>query len=121
MSKVTSEKKNAVIGMECRFPGGASSPEKYWDPLQNGRDAIIDVSEDRWDVKKYYDPNPGKPGKAYVMRGGFLKVRVAHHSYQMEPLASEFACCLRDLRAGTTALPLYSTVTGEGVEPGEQA
>ena len=66
-----SQEKIAVIGMGCRFPGGASSPEKYWDLLQNGRDAIVDVPEDRWDVKKYYDPE--KPGKAYVMRGGFLQ------------------------------------------------
>ena len=52
MSRVASQEKIAVVGIGCRFPGGASSPEKYWDLLQNGRDAIVDVPEDRWDVKK---------------------------------------------------------------------
>jgi acyl transferase domain-containing protein/acyl carrier protein len=29
----------AIIGMSCRFPGGANSPESYWQLLHNGIDA----------------------------------------------------------------------------------
>ena len=94
MSKVTSEEKIAIIGMGCRFPGGASSPEKYWDLLQNGRDAIIDVPEDRWDVKKYYDPDPEKPGKAYVMRGGFLQEPFNEFDAQFFGISSREAAIL---------------------------
>jgi hybrid polyketide synthase/nonribosomal peptide synthetase FtdB len=50
----------------------------------------------------------------------FLKVSVAYHSYQMEPLAAEFIRSLQDLLAGAPELPLYSTVTGDRVAPGEQ-
>ncbi|NJO77334.1 MAG: hypothetical protein HC827_01645 [Cyanobacteria bacterium RM1_2_2] len=61
----------AIIGMDCRFPGGANSPEAYWQLLQNGRDAITEVPPDRWDVDTYYDPNPDAPGKLYSRHGGF--------------------------------------------------
>ena len=48
----------AVIGMSCRFPGGANSLEAYWDLLINGKDAIVEVPKDRWSLDEYYDPNP---------------------------------------------------------------
>ncbi|MBF6195896.1 type I polyketide synthase [Nocardia sp. CDC186] len=40
----------AIVGMGCRFPGGAESPRQYWDLLSSGRDAIVDAPESRWPV-----------------------------------------------------------------------
>ncbi|MEV6325384.1 SDR family NAD(P)-dependent oxidoreductase [Nocardia sp. NPDC051787] len=40
----------AVIGMGCRFPGGAESPQQYWELLFSGRGAIVDAPENRWPV-----------------------------------------------------------------------
>ncbi|MEU6831238.1 SDR family NAD(P)-dependent oxidoreductase [Nocardia beijingensis] len=40
----------AIVGMGCRFPGGAESPQRYWDLLTSGRDAIVDAPESRWPV-----------------------------------------------------------------------
>ena len=61
------EKKNrepiALIGMGCRFPGGADSPEAFWELLREGRDAVGEVPADRWDIDAYYDPDPDAPGK----------------------------------------------------------
>ncbi|WP_189050745.1 type I polyketide synthase, partial [Micromonospora sonchi] len=37
----------AVIGMSCRLPG-ADGPEAYWQLLRDGRDAVSEVPEDRW-------------------------------------------------------------------------
>ncbi|NEO38510.1 MAG: type I polyketide synthase [Moorea sp. SIOASIH] len=62
----------AIIGMGCRFPGGASTPEAFWDILQNGVDAITEVPQDRWHLDDYYDPDPDSPGKIYTRYGGFL-------------------------------------------------
>ena len=62
----------AIIGMGCRFPGGANDPETYWQLLRNGVDGITEVPTDRWDIEAYYDANPDAPGKMYVRSGGFL-------------------------------------------------
>jgi amino acid adenylation domain-containing protein len=62
----------AIIGMNCRFPGGIDNPEAFWQLLRDGRDAIIEVPKERWDIDAYYDPDPEVPGKIYTRYGGFL-------------------------------------------------
>nr|APZ78702.1 polyketide synthase [Hyalangium minutum] len=63
----------AIVGIGCRFPGGAKSPRHLWELLTQGRSAIIEVPKERWDHRRYYDPDPDKPGKTYVRSGGFLQ------------------------------------------------
>jgi acyl transferase domain-containing protein/NADPH:quinone reductase-like Zn-dependent oxidoreductase/SAM-dependent methyltransferase/acyl carrier protein len=63
----------AIIGMGCRFPGHATSPEAYWNLLRDGTDAIREVPLDRWDIDAFYDPDPDCPGKMYTRMGGFLE------------------------------------------------
>jgi amino acid adenylation domain-containing protein len=62
----------AVIGMACRFPGGANSPAAFWDLLRHGVDACSEIPRERWDLEALYDPTPGVPGKMYTRRGGFI-------------------------------------------------
>ncbi|RQH10613.1 MgcH [Okeania hirsuta] len=62
----------AIVGMACRFPGGANDPSKYWNLLHDGIDAITPVPPERWDVSAYYDPDPEVPGKSYTRQGGFI-------------------------------------------------
>ena len=52
----------AIVGMGLRLPGDADTPEKYWDLLRHGVDAISEVPADRWDIDEYYDPDPARPG-----------------------------------------------------------
>ncbi|MCP5425309.1 MAG: type I polyketide synthase [Gammaproteobacteria bacterium] len=63
----------AIIGIGCRFPGGADNPEKFWRLLRDGVDAIVEVPPDRWDLASYYDPDPTVAGKMYTRHGGFLQ------------------------------------------------
>ncbi|MDF5733358.1 MAG: type I polyketide synthase, partial [Rhizonema sp. PD38] len=62
----------AIIGMGCRFPGKVKNPQAYWDLLCNGVDAITEIPSERWDINRYYHPNPDAPGKMYVRSGGFI-------------------------------------------------
>ncbi|NET57684.1 MAG: aminotransferase class III-fold pyridoxal phosphate-dependent enzyme [Symploca sp. SIO2E6] len=62
----------AIIGMACRFPGDADSPQKYWSLLCNGIDAITEVPPNRWDIEKYYNSNKNQPGKISSRYGGFI-------------------------------------------------
>ncbi|MCP5207269.1 MAG: AMP-binding protein [Hahellaceae bacterium] len=62
----------AIIGMACRFPGGADSLAGFWQLLAGETDAISDVPDDRWNVKDYYDPAAATEGKMNTRWGGFL-------------------------------------------------
>jgi acyl transferase domain-containing protein/acyl-CoA synthetase (AMP-forming)/AMP-acid ligase II/acyl carrier protein len=61
----------AVIGLGCRFPGGANDPEAFWQLLHNGTDAITEAPPDRWDAKAH--PDAEQPGTMYARWGGFLR------------------------------------------------
>ena len=61
----------AVIGMAGRFPG-ARDLDEFWDNLAQGVDSVIEVPAERWSIARYYDPEPGAPGKTYCKKGGYL-------------------------------------------------
>ncbi|MEQ9322937.1 MAG: polyketide synthase, partial [Polyangiaceae bacterium] len=63
----------AIVGMGCRFPAGASGPERFWDLLTRGVDAMGPVPPSRWDHRRFYDPDPKRPGKIYVEEAAFLR------------------------------------------------
>ena len=62
----------AITGMGCRFPGGAHGLEAFWQMLCKGTDAITEIPVDRWNIKAYYDPEAGLPGKTNSRWGGFI-------------------------------------------------
>lgn len=52
-----SESRIAIIGMACRLPGGADSPQSLWSLLAEGRDGRREVPKDRWNWRSFYDKN----------------------------------------------------------------
>ena len=68
----TNKEPIAIIGLGCRFPGGAHTPDAFWQLLVSGQDAVRETPASRWDVSAYYDPDPTAPGKTYTKNGGFI-------------------------------------------------
>jgi microcystin synthetase protein McyG len=62
----------AVVGVGCRFPGGAVDPESFWQLLREGRSGVREVPAERWNVEEFFDADPETPGKSYARHGGFL-------------------------------------------------
>ncbi|MEM9135793.1 MAG: polyketide synthase, partial [Cyanobacteria bacterium P01_F01_bin.42] len=56
----------AIVGMDCRFPGGSNSPEAYWNFLKAGLSATDEIPSDRWDVDAYFSDDADEPGKMYT-------------------------------------------------------
>lgn len=71
----------AIIGIGCRFPGGADTPAAFWDLLLTGVDAIVDVPADRWDIRRFFDGAPEKPGTTYSRQAAFLRQPI----FQFDP------------------------------------
>jgi polyketide synthase PksN len=61
----------AVVGLGGRYPQ-AENLQEFWKNLQNGRDCISEIPEERWDHQLYFDPDKNKSGKSYSKWGGFI-------------------------------------------------
>jgi phthiocerol/phenolphthiocerol synthesis type-I polyketide synthase A len=71
-SRIAAAEPVAVLGIGCRFPGGAVGPEGYWNFLANSGDGISEIPSDRWNADEYYDPDQFAPGRMSSKWGGFL-------------------------------------------------
>ncbi|MFF4364442.1 type I polyketide synthase [Streptomyces sp. NPDC001604] len=64
----------AIVGMACRFPGGASNPDELWRLLSSAGDAISGFPQDRgWKADELYDPESERSGTSYTREGGFVR------------------------------------------------
>lgn len=62
----------AVIGVGCRFAGGADSPEAFWELLVTGRDGIGEAPVERWEAYKSLGPDYASAVRRAEVPGGFL-------------------------------------------------
>lgn len=62
----------AIVGIGCRYAGGIDSPDTFWDFVLDKRDGVVEMPADRWDYRRYYDPEPRTPGRSYTKHGAFM-------------------------------------------------
>lgn len=61
----------AIVGMSCRFPGGADSPAAFWENLVKGHCSIGPFLNKRWDEDSY-SSSAGAPGTTYQSTAALL-------------------------------------------------
>jgi acyl transferase domain-containing protein/NADP-dependent 3-hydroxy acid dehydrogenase YdfG/acyl carrier protein len=72
----------AIVGIGCQFPGGADSPEKYWELLKNGIDVVNDVPKERWNHAYFHSKDRTQDGGIIAEQGGFIdNVKGFDHSF----------------------------------------
>ncbi|HLI09338.1 MAG TPA: type I polyketide synthase [Ktedonobacteraceae bacterium] len=91
--RVEAEEPIAIVGIGCRFPGGADSPEQFWKLLCDGTNAISEIPPDRWNIDMFYDPDDRRPGKSRTYRGGFLK-QIDQFDAQFFGISPREAACM---------------------------
>ncbi|CAH0043544.1 unnamed protein product [Clonostachys solani] len=68
----------AIVGMSCRFSGGADSPEKLWELLAEGRNTWTKVPESRYNQTAFYHPEGTRAGVSNAQGAHFLERDVSH-------------------------------------------
>ncbi|WP_186400372.1 SDR family NAD(P)-dependent oxidoreductase [Stappia sp. P2PMeth1] len=61
----------AIIGASGVFPK-AGDLDAFWRNIREGRDCIEEVPPSRWDVARFYHPDPAHPGSSYCKWMGAL-------------------------------------------------
>jgi acyl transferase domain-containing protein/NADPH:quinone reductase-like Zn-dependent oxidoreductase/NAD(P)-dependent dehydrogenase (short-subunit alcohol dehydrogenase family) len=101
----------AILGMGCRLPGGAATPERFWSLLVDGVDAVTEIPADRFDVDAIAASLPD--GGPLPRWGGFV-----------EPLdafdAAFFGISPREARRVDPQQRLLLEVAWEALEDGGQ-
>ncbi|KAI0126592.1 putative polyketide synthase [Xylariales sp. AK1849] len=67
----------AIIGMSCRFPADATSPERLWQMVANAQEAWSKWPADRFNSDAFYHPNPERGGTFNTLGGHFLNQNMA--------------------------------------------
>ncbi|MFF0226968.1 type I polyketide synthase, partial [Streptomyces sp. NPDC004629] len=62
-----------IVGMGCRYPGGAHGPDRLWELVASGADALTPFPANRgWDVTGTYAPEMDRTGHHYQREAGFV-------------------------------------------------
>ncbi|UQC83964.1 KR domain-containing protein [Colletotrichum lupini] len=63
----------AIVGLNLKFPGDATSAESFWEMLENARNASSKVPSTRFNVDAFYHPHPNRLDSMRVQNAHFMK------------------------------------------------
>ncbi|GJN67563.1 type I Iterative Polyketide synthase (PKS) [Purpureocillium lilacinum] len=81
----------AVIGLGLRFPGDASSPERLWDVLAEGKSQWSEFPKERLNIDGYFHPGGDREGSISFRGAHFLEGDVAAFDAPFFSVAAEEA------------------------------
>ena len=99
----------AIVGAGAILPD-APNVAAFWENVKSGRYSITEVTPDRWDPTRYYDPDPSAPDKTYSKIGGWVR------AYPWEPMKWRLAVPPRVVDAMDEAQKWAIACTREALE-----
>lgn len=63
----------AIVGMACRFPDDATSPQAFYEMLASGRSAWGEVPKNRYNIDSYWHPNKERIGTTSARGAHWMK------------------------------------------------
>ncbi|KAI1489804.1 hypothetical protein F5X96DRAFT_639079 [Biscogniauxia mediterranea] len=63
----------AVVGISGRFPGDASTPDRLWNMISQGRSAYSDVPKERYNIDGFVHPSGEHQGTTTARGGHFIQ------------------------------------------------
>jgi hypothetical protein len=66
----------AIIGFAFEFPQDATSSERFWRMICEGRSATTDVPRDRMNVDAFYHPDTSRHGSVCMIPGLWYNIMV---------------------------------------------
>lgn len=100
----------AIIGIGCRLAPNITNVDELWSFLCMEGEAVTDVPEERWSVRRFYSEEIESPSKTYMRRGSFLKRNI----HEFEPLF--FGISPREAQIMDPQQKLLLEVTWEAME-----
>lgn len=70
--KALSSNAVAVVGMAFRFPGGVRDEAGMWQMLEEGRQGVSVIPDDRWPVSELQHARRSEPGRSVTFAAGSL-------------------------------------------------
>uniref|UniRef100_A0AAV2L733 Ketosynthase family 3 (KS3) domain-containing protein n=1 Tax=Knipowitschia caucasica TaxID=637954 RepID=A0AAV2L733_KNICA len=71
-TEMDQEKDIAVVGIGCNFPGGEGL-DNFWKVLLEGRNCVVPIPRERFDMGPWYDADENKPGKSRTFKAALIE------------------------------------------------
>ncbi|KAK2770358.1 polyketide synthase [Colletotrichum kahawae] len=81
----------AIIGLSCKFSGDATTPEKLWQLVVDGRDGWSPIPKSRFNSDAFYDKDHAKIGTSNVVGGHFIRDDVSKFDASFFNFTAEIA------------------------------
>ncbi|RAK93462.1 putative polyketide synthase [Aspergillus costaricaensis CBS 115574] len=66
----------AIVGLSFEFPEEATSSERFWEMIVEGRCASKEIPGDRMNIENYYHPDETRASTIAVRKGHFVKENI---------------------------------------------
>lgn len=103
----------AVVGLSCRLPQEASSPESFWQMLLEGRSGRTEIPQERFNPNAFYHPDHTRVDAVNTRHAHLLNRDVAAFDAPFFGISREEACAIDPQQRGLLEVTYRALESGE--------